>query len=202
MSIIEKTLNKFRLYLQDPDNIQNKSIRVSFEKQILKINKTIGKRFFGLFSRKVDIEELFNFFACSLVFKEMCSIVENSGFMAIDDKIGYSPDVKELYKVYSKDSTYIVISNDKSGINYILSTNFHKNFDLRGYNPRDVKSQYERFISKQNIENPLLYNPIKDNPTVYLKEFERRVGVYSWASLKQFTKDEYGINKFMSTFED
>jgi hypothetical protein len=202
MSLIEKTLDQFRLYLQDPDNIKNKSLRVFFEKKIIKINKTIGTRFFGLFSRKVDAEELYNFFACSLVFKEMCSILENDGFMAVGDKIGYSPDIKELYKVYYKNSTYVVISNDKSGINYILNSNFHKNFDLKGHDPRDVKSQYDRFVNRQNITNPLLYNPKRDTPSLYLKEFERRVKVYSWATINQFTKDEYGFGRFMKTFED
>lgn len=199
---IEQTLTQFRLYLQDPDNIKNKKIRLNFERQILKINKTIGTRFFGLFSRKVDSDELYSFFACTLVYTEMVSILENHVFLEVEEKKKYPSDIKQLSAIYARDTTYIFISNDKSGNNYTLNINFHKNFDLRGHNPRNVKYQFDMFVNQQDIENPLNYNPLKDTPTLFLKEFERRIKVYSWASLKQFTKDEYGLGRFMRTFED
>ncbi len=204
-SVIDQTLKQFSLYLADPDNIQEKSLRVFFEKQIIKINKAIGTKFFGLFSRKVEFDEIVTYFSCCVLLSKMSTILEKEGFIITGNTLGYSSDTKGLFKAYLKDNTIVVITSTKEGNKYSLDVYFRKNFDTTGYGNwslRELNNKFNAFINKQNLMNPHIYDPMVTKVSdVFIKEFERRMKVYTWVNINHLLK-ESGFSRFMRKFED
>ena len=204
-NLIDQNIKNFKAYLLDPDNIKQKPLRVFFEKQIIKINKAIGTKFFGLFSRKVDLNEMVSYFSCLVLLAKLCSILEDQSFFVTEDPSNHNPATKSLYKVYSKGDLIVVISNSKVDNQYSLNVYFYKNFDTKGYgawSKKELVNNYKSFVLKQNLTNPLIYDPkITEISEVFIKEFERRMKVYTWVELRHLLK-ETGVSRFMRTFND
>jgi hypothetical protein len=191
---IEKSLNLFTLYLQDPDNIESKKDRLDFEKVVLRAQQAIGKKFFGLISRNVSINEFVSYYACELLYMYLSHILKEQGFLKTNENLNYSSDIKSLFGVFYNNNTYVIILCK----NYTIQVHFKKNFDTKQYNFRDVKNYYDRFVNKQSIQNPLVY---KNNSENFIKEFNRRLKVYSWVDINLLIPKQSGFDRFMRTFD-
>lgn len=194
MHNIDKAIHLFTLYLQDPDNIESKSDRLNFEKVVLRAQKAIGKKFFGLLSRKVPINELVSYYASELLYMKLSSILNEQGFVKTNDNLNYSSDIKSLFGVFYSNNTYVVLLCK----NYTLQVHFKKNFDTRQHNLRDVKNYFDKFVNRQSIQNPLVY---KNNTEQFIQEFQRRLKVYSWVDINLLIPKQSGFDRFMRTFD-
>ncbi len=198
MSDIEKTVFSFSQYLQDPDFIKNKTERVKFEKSVIRIKNSIGKRFFGLFSRALPIEEMTSYYACELLYYKVAQLLNEEGYLLIRDNLKYKSDVKTLFGVFISNTTYCVLLCHKlSATEYSLEIHFRKKFSSK-----EVTPYYERFVRTQGIENPLSYLYGKSNSEVFLKEFMRRLKLYSGVSPEAILPKESGLGRFLKTFDD
>jgi hypothetical protein len=198
---MEQQIALFNLYLQDPDNIKDKRQRLYFEKVILNIQKSIGKRFFGLLNRKLPLNEITSYYACELLFNKLSSLLNEKNYHLIRDSLSYSSDVDSLFGVFVNEDTYVIILVNKKGDTYQLEVSFKKNFSSKNYSLNDIKKNLDKFVSKQGIKNPLVYHK-ELSPTSFLQEFERRLKLYSWVNLTILMPKESGFSRFMKTFED
>jgi len=191
---LEKSLNLFNLYLQDPDNIESRKDRLNFEKVVLRAQQAIGKKFFGLISRTVSTNEFVSYYACELLYLYLSRILNEQDFFKTNENLNYSSDIKSLFGVFYKNNTYVIILCK----NYTIQVHFKKNFDTELHNPRDVKNYYDKFVNKQSMLNPLVY---KNNSEDFIKEFNRRLKVYSWVDINLLIPKQSGFDRFMRTFD-
>lgn len=192
---IDKATHLFTLYLQDPDNIESKNDRLNFEKVVLRAQKAIGKKFFGLINRKVSINEFVSYYVCELLYLKLSSILNEQGFIKTNENLNYSSDIKSLFGVFYSNNTYVVLLCK----NYTIQVHFKKNFDTRQHNLRDVKNYFDRFVNKQSIKNPLVYE--NANSEHFIQEFQRRLKVYSWVDINLLIPKQLGFDRFMRTFD-
>ena len=119
-------------------------------------------------------------------------------FLLIRENLDYKSDVKSLFGVFINNGTYcVLLCNKLSNTKYSLEVHFRKKL------PKEVTNSYNKFVRTQGIENPLSYlYKSNTNSEVFLKEFLRRLKLYSWVSKEAIMPRESGLSRFLKTFDD